>query len=158
MHFVSRSVMSLLRFKLFLNFGGQIFLFFYFLEVQTLAGPFCFHSKINPGTALSKIDPTWNNLGNDSVVCCQMPALNVVIPMCFITQIITKFQSNTTHNTNYAFQRHVSTHKSHYQAVFNPLNAELNPICHLLALLGAHLIFHVSSIRVKPYFSCTKYK
>jgi hypothetical protein len=30
----------------------------------------------------------------------------------------------------------------------NPLNAELNPICHLLALLGAHLIFHVSRIRV----------
>jgi hypothetical protein len=31
----------------------------------------------------------------------------------------------------------------------NPLNAELNPICHLLALLGAHLIFHVSGLRVK---------
>ena len=30
----------------------------------------------------------------------------------------------------------------------NPLNAELNPICHLLALLGAHHIFHVSGIRV----------
>jgi len=34
---------------------------------------------------------------------------------------------------------------------FNPLNAELNPICHLLALLGAHPIFHVSRIRVKPF-------
>jgi hypothetical protein len=32
---------------------------------------------------------------------------------------------------------------------FNPLNAELNPIYHLLALLGARLIFHVSRIRVK---------
>jgi hypothetical protein len=32
--------------------------------------------------------------------------------------------------------------------VFNPLNAELNPICHLLALLGAHHILHVSRIRV----------
>jgi len=31
----------------------------------------------------------------------------------------------------------------------NPLNAELNPICHLLALLGAHHILHVSGIRVK---------
>ena len=30
----------------------------------------------------------------------------------------------------------------------NPLNAELNPICHLLALLGAHPILHVSRIRV----------
>jgi len=31
----------------------------------------------------------------------------------------------------------------------NPLNAELNPICHLLALLGAHHILHVGRIRVK---------
>jgi hypothetical protein len=29
------------------------------------------------------------------------------------------------------------------------LNTELNPICHLLALLGAHHILHVSRIRVK---------
>jgi len=33
--------------------------------------------------------------------------------------------------------------------MFNPLNAELNPICHLLAVLGAHHILHVSRIRVK---------
>ena len=33
-------------------------------------------------------------------------------------------------------------------AVLNPLNAELNPSCHLLALLGAHHIFHVSGLRV----------
>ena len=32
---------------------------------------------------------------------------------------------------------------------FNPLNAKLNPICHLLALLGAHHIIHVSGLRVK---------
>ena len=30
----------------------------------------------------------------------------------------------------------------------NPLNAKLNPICHLLALLGAHHILHVSRVRV----------
>jgi len=30
----------------------------------------------------------------------------------------------------------------------NPLNAGLNPICHLLTLLGAHHILHVSRIRV----------
>ena len=32
---------------------------------------------------------------------------------------------------------------------FNPLNAELNPIRHLLALVGARHIVHVSRIRVK---------
>jgi hypothetical protein len=31
---------------------------------------------------------------------------------------------------------------------FNPLKAELNPICHLVALLGPQLIFHISRIRV----------
>jgi hypothetical protein len=30
----------------------------------------------------------------------------------------------------------------------NPLNAKLNPICHLLALLGVHHILHVSRIGV----------
>ena len=37
----------------------------------------------------------------------------------------------------------------YYAKAINPLNAELNPICNLLALLGAHHIFHVSRIRVK---------
>jgi len=32
---------------------------------------------------------------------------------------------------------------------FNPLKPELNPICYLLALLGAHHFLHVSRIRVK---------
>jgi hypothetical protein len=31
---------------------------------------------------------------------------------------------------------------------FNPLNAKLNPICPLQALLGAHPILHVSRIRI----------
>jgi len=33
-------------------------------------------------------------------------------------------------------------------SVYNPLNAELNPICHFLALLGVHFL-HVRRIRVK---------
>ena len=39
------------------------------------------------------------------------------------------------------------TEKMEYN--INPLNAELNPICHMLALLGAQPILHVSRIRVK---------
>jgi len=39
--------------------------------------------------------------------------------------------------------------KQHGQdVILNPLNAELNPIYHLLALLGVHHIFHVSGLRV----------
>jgi len=35
---------------------------------------------------------------------------------------------------------------------FNPLKAEFNPTCHLLILLGAHHIFHVSRIRVNQKY------
>jgi len=36
-----------------------------------------------------------------------------------------------------------------FNSGFKGLNAELNPICHLLVLLGAHHILHISRIRVK---------
>ena len=36
-----------------------------------------------------------------------------------------------------------------HNVAFNPLKPELNPICYLLALLGAHHFLHVSRIRVK---------
>jgi hypothetical protein len=51
------------------------------------------------------------------------------------------------YNTN--MQAVDSYHGVIHKKVVNPLNAELNPICHLLALLGAHPILHVSRIRVK---------
>jgi len=36
-----------------------------------------------------------------------------------------------------------------FNSAFKGLNTELNPICHLLALLETHYILHVSRIRVK---------
>jgi hypothetical protein len=39
--------------------------------------------------------------------------------------------------------------------ILNPLNAEFNPICYLLAILGAQQFLHVSGIRVK---TITKFK
>jgi hypothetical protein len=44
---------------------------------------------------------------------------------------------------------HTDEHYSDIVLDVNPLNAELNPICYLLALLGAHNLLHVSRIRVK---------
>ena len=47
---------------------------------------------------------------------------------------------------------------------FNSLNAELNPICRLLALLGAHHILHTSRVRVNKFvqfwnlYVCTDYE
>ena len=42
---------------------------------------------------------------------------------------------------------------SRFFLVFNHLNAELNPICHLLALLWVHHFLHVSRTRVKVFDS-----
>ena len=36
-----------------------------------------------------------------------------------------------------------------FRGLLNPLNPEWNPICYLLALLGAHHFLHVSRVRVK---------
>ena len=36
---------------------------------------------------------------------------------------------------------------------FNPVNAKFNPICHLLALLGADHILHISGLRVNWFVS-----
>jgi hypothetical protein len=40
---------------------------------------------------------------------------------------------------------------AHSDVYINPLNAELNPICHLLALLGGTNIVVVSRLRVNPF-------
>jgi len=54
----------------------------------------------------------------------------VVVPPLFITVSIDLDTDATVH-------------------MINPLKPELNPICYLLALLGAHHFLHVSRIRVK---------
>ena len=40
--------------------------------------------------------------------------------------------------------------------IFNPLNAELNPICHLLALLGGATIVVVSRLSFMQVFDASK--
>jgi hypothetical protein len=65
-------------------------------------------------------------------VCYRKPADTWICPSKIILQLI---RGGTLFNIS-----------------FNPLNAELNPIRHLLALVGAHHIVHVSRIRVKHVF------
>ena len=43
----------------------------------------------------------------------------------------------------------IMTNLSRVIRLLTLLNAELNPICHLLALFGAHHILHVSGLKVK---------
>jgi hypothetical protein len=72
--------------------------------------------------------------------------------------------SNSNNNNKNSIQVHscaasrdrgLITDTAHTHITF--LNAELSPICHLLALLGAHNILHVSGVRVKTEKSATYY-
>jgi hypothetical protein len=51
-------------------------------------------------------------------------------------------------NQNGRQQRKLRIKYTQIEYSFNPLNAKLNPFCHMLALLGAHPILHVSRIKV----------
>ena len=62
-----------------------------------------------------------------------------LIPICYLLELL-------AHHILHVSRVRVKGH-------FNPLNAELNRICHLLALLGAHHIFHVSRVSVKGHFN-----
>jgi hypothetical protein len=44
---------------------------------------------------------------------------------------------------------HEADHPFPSSTNFKPLNAKLNPICHVPVLIGAHHILHVSRIRIK---------
>ena len=45
----------------------------------------------------------------------------------------------------------------YYSPSINPLKAQLNPICQMLALIGAHHIFHVGGLRVKNVLILPKF-
>jgi hypothetical protein len=57
-------------------------------------------------------------------------------------------ETNTLPHEYWTLDRHVGLRSHDRYLIFNPLNAELNPTCHLLALLGAHTILDVSGGRV----------
>ena len=66
------------------------------------------------------------------------------IRLCNKNIHLSKNRTKTSYNFAVEYV-HFGNVRSH----FNPLNPELNPICYLLALLGAHHFLHVSRIRVK---------
>ena len=62
----------------------------------------------------------------------------------------TKIQIKSLKNvTNLRYLETVLLNQICMHEGINSLNAKLNPICHLLALLGAHHIHHVCRVRVK---------
>jgi len=70
-------------------------------------------------------------------------------PVYILPKTPTHYKALT--NTHITKPIHTHTTKQYKTTTvqINPLNAELNPICYLLALLGAHHFLHVSRIRIK---------
>ena len=89
---------------------------------------------------------------------------DVAIPLCELQVGLTRDTAASTRKTisyrarggGFVYDRREIKRPSFVYFLFdntdvkyiNHLNAQLNPICHLLALLGAHHILHVSRIRV----------
>ena len=83
--------------------------------------------------------------------------LNLVVPkFIYNTLLVILFPSIlcTCPNQHNVFNLIVSIRVgfltlAYISLLLNPLNAELNPICYLLALLGAYHFLHITRIRVK---------
>jgi hypothetical protein len=67
---------------------------------------------------------------------------------CPLREVDQSFPS-VAKNNNVWFCISVHPYTFTARCLINPLNAELNPIHHLLALLVAHHILHVSRVRIK---------
>jgi len=67
-----------------------------------------------------------------------------LLPLRLPTKLLYAFIMSSMHDTPFP---HVQQHIIIFG--LKPLKAELHPICHLLALLAAHHILHVSRIRVE---------
>jgi len=68
---------------------------------------------------------------------------NFITPWLVLLHIRLKHRVNSSSACLWRYTQSFSYHR------INPLNPELNPMCSLLALLGAHHFLHVSRIRVK---------
>ena len=66
-----------------------------------------------------------------------------VVSMCAVSPVVHMSNVSSCQKKDF-FSFPVAINNS-----INPLNPELNPICYLLALLGAHRFLHFSRIRVK---------
>ena len=88
-----------------------------------------------------------------SVTQCALNYLPRFRPDLFVSSVRRGSSKPCQHcNSKESVERLTAKHIRAYMTVlFNPLYAELNPICHLLSWVAAHRIVHVSRVRVNLY-------
>jgi len=75
--------------------------------------------------------------------------MTIIIEQIFTPNELNDHNYTTKTNEMHNFPKFIFNFLIKFKLKINPLNAQLNPICHLLALLEAHHILYVSRIRVK---------
>jgi len=133
---------------------GLVLFFIITISLWLIYYPFNFTHEANAFSIYticrytSSLTETQNNT-NFSNVTEVRRNINITVIAHFISFLIVQkyFSGRSTVTINFS---HTVADRQHlYFRVFNPLNPKLNPICYLLALLGAHHFLHVSRIRVK---------
>jgi len=115
---------------------------------------FSFYSHKN--LQLGLISKLWNSVHQFIIAVCHSLRWEQDV-RCWATQKFLTSQHPVWNHMTSTSKRPLPTTDNFKNEGFNPLNVELNPICHFLALLGPHPIFHVSRIRVNNsfhYFYC----
>ena len=100
--------------------------------------------------------------GNITTMCITIYFKSVPMTAALLALVCLKHAANqclSSYTTNYfqpsvpeetpCIEQNTLISTLNFKSIFNPLNPKLNPICYLLALLGAHHFLHVSRIRVK---------
>jgi hypothetical protein len=70
-----------------------------------------------------------------------------LVVVCFVVVVVCLGREDLP-SVSQVFKEKLLQCDTRLLSYINPLNAELNPICHLLALLGVYHFLHVSRIRV----------
>jgi len=92
----------------------------------------------------------WNDAASQG--CCMENLLDMQRSFVYLPWLC-EYESSYIGNNFTVFSFTITCHAPLYMCpLFNPLNTELNPICHLLALLETRHILHVSRIRVNAMF------
>jgi transposase len=73
----------------------------------------------------------------------------MILPQISIKGVVTIRYQKDKNDPDMLARNNVRGRGSKVMGQINPLKPELNPICYLLPLLGAHHFRHVSRIRVK---------